>query len=175
MENDWCHFIPTYDENNKIMGAPCIAISDTPLCTVERPAAINTHNYLFVVTVVTDDNVSWAVHIKNHASDPVGLSLVMFWCPKTWLLQECGHVVIVVLLSRRIRDNKAPDDKIRHVPIASYCFWTSSSARLSRNFGHHLRQAGPPCLVGGNIQMQMVIVRKLIDTKRWPIHQREAC
>ena len=29
MENDSCHLIPTYDEHNKIIWAPCTAISDT--------------------------------------------------------------------------------------------------------------------------------------------------
>ena len=64
------------------------------------------------------DNIApWTVQIMNHAPDIVSLRVVMFLRLKTGALQEWGHVVIVVpapVLGNH-RNDKALDDKIRHV------------------------------------------------------------
>ena len=81
--------------------------------------------------------VSWTVHIKDHASDPVSLSLIMFLVSKDVIVvgmrvhRHCSTPVF-----ENHPDGKAPDDKITHVLIEIYCFWTSSLAQLSQNFGH---------------------------------------
>ena len=50
-----------------------------------------------------DNIASWAVHIKSHASDPVGLRLVMFLMSKDAIAVEIP-TVIVELLSWRITE-----------------------------------------------------------------------
>ena len=67
-----------------------------------------------------DENIaSGAVHIKNHASDPVGLSLIIFLMSKDVIavgMRAFRHCRIPVLENQR--DDKAPNDKIRPVLIA---------------------------------------------------------
>ena len=41
MENDWCRFIPTYDEHNKIMGARC---SFQKVCSTTHPSVHSSHS-----------------------------------------------------------------------------------------------------------------------------------
>ena len=51
-----------------------------------------------------------------------------------WVCRHCRTVLTPAVESHR--DDKAPDDKIRHVLKAINCFWTSSLAQLSEKFGH---------------------------------------
>ena len=97
------------------------------------------HPKLFVSCNDSDnDNIaSWAVHIKNHASDLVSLSLIMFLMSQDMSavgIRTCRPCRTPVLENHG--DDKAPDDKISHVLIAIYCSWTSNLAKLSKNFGH---------------------------------------
>ena len=103
------------------------------------------HPKLFVSCNGSDHHpiASWAVHIKNHASDPVSLSLIMFLMSKDMsavVVRACRPCCIVVLRNHRDDKSKAPDDKIRHVFITighnNYCSWTRSLAELSKNFAH---------------------------------------
>ena len=41
-----------------------------------------------------------------------------------------------------------------------------SIAQPPKNFGHLQRPAGPLCIAGGNLQIQIVIVRKLFDRQK---------
>ena len=86
-----------------------------------------------------------------------------------WACRNCRTPVL-----ENHRDDKTPDDKIGHVLIVTCCSLTSSLAQPPKNFGHLLWPAGPLCIAGGNLLIQMLIVRELIDRKRWFMHQNEA-
>ena len=97
------------------------------------------HPKLFASCNVSDhDNIaSWALHINNHASDIVSLSLIMFLMSQDMSavgMRTCRPCRTPVM--ENYGDDKAPDDKIRYVLIAIYCSWTSSLAELPKNFGH---------------------------------------
>ena len=69
-----------------------------------------------------DNFASWAVHIKNNASDLVSQRLVMFPMLQDRSavgMRACPHCRTPVLKNHR--DDKAPDDKIRHVLLVIYC------------------------------------------------------
>ena len=87
-------------------------------------------------------------------------------------MHSCRHCHTSVLEKHRV--NRAPDDKILHVLIVIYCSWTSGLTQASNNLGHLQGLAGPLCTDDRNLQIQMVIVRKLIYIKRLLIHQNEA-
>ena len=86
-----------------------------------------------------------------------------------WACRQCRTPVL-----EYHRDDKTPENKIRHVLIVIYCSWTSSLAQTPTNFGHLQWPASPLCIAGRNLQIQLVIVRKLFNRKRWLIHQNDA-
>ena len=75
------------------------------------------------------------VHIKNHPSYLVYMSLVMSLMSQDrsaagiGAFRYCGTPVLA-----NHRDDKPSDDRIRHVPIVIYCSWTSSLAQASENY-----------------------------------------
>ena len=84
-----------------------------------------------------DNTAALTVHIKNHASDLVSLSLIMCYAPRQgavgmWWIRR--HYRTPALVNRR--DGKAPDDKIRYVLIVICCPCTSRTAQPSKDFGH---------------------------------------
>ena len=84
-----------------------------------------------------DNIASWAVHMKNHASDLFSLSVVMFFMSQdrsAVLIRACHHCRTPVLENHR--DDKPPDDNIGHVLTVIYCSWTSSLAQPPKNFGN---------------------------------------
>ena len=135
------------------------------------------HRKPFLSCSDSDHNniASWAVHIRNSASDIVSLNPVIFLMSQDMsavAMRACRHCHTTVLENHR--DDNAPDGKTRHVLRAIYYSWTDSLAQLSKNFVHLWRQADPPCITDGNLQIQRAIMSKLLDTKQWLIDQNTA-
>ena len=84
-----------------------------------------------------DRIASWAVHVKNHASDHFSPSLVMFLMSQDRNavgMRACSRWSTPVLENHW--DGKALVDKIRHVFIVIYRPWTRSIAQSSNTFGY---------------------------------------
>ena len=98
-----------------------------------------------------DNIASWAVHMKNHASNFVSLRLTMFLMSQDRrsvgirsCRVSCDHVGIRDCHTHVLenhRDGKAPDDKIRHVHIDNLLFLYRLLSTAFKRFGHRWRPA----------------------------------
>ena len=83
----------------------------------------------------------------------------------------CRHCRTPVLDNHR--DDKAGMTRSDTCSIVIYCSWTSSLAQPPNTSGHLYQPASPLCIADGNLQIQMVVVRKLFGRKIWLTHESE--
>ena len=83
----------------------------------------------------------------------------------------CRHCRTPVLDNHR--DDKAGMTRWDTCSIVIYCSWTSSLAQPPKFSGHLYQPASPLCIADGNLQIQMVVVRKLFGRKIWLTHESE--